>query len=375
MNAVRGWCPGAWRPMRAGDGLLVRVRPPLGRLTVTQVLGLCEEAIAHGSGQIDVTSRAGLQIRGVADAGWPALVAALVALGLVDADPVRETRGAILVAPEWRAGDDTHRIANALAARSGELPELPDKFGFAIDAGSAPVLGDTPADLRIERDRNGGGLLLRADGRATGIGLPPHREADALIALARWFIESGGGVSGRMARHAHPLPDWAGGDRRPAPAAIRTIPGSHALGTAYGLAFGRLDARTLYDLIRAGPATAMRITPWRVIILEGDTPRDAPGLLGDPDAPALRVDACPGAPACPQATVETRDLARRIAPFVAGRLHVSGCAKGCARGRSAAVVLTGRGGAFDLAFYARAGDPPVHAALSPADVAAYFGAA
>jgi len=26
---VRGWCPTAWRPMMVGDGLLVRVRPPL----------------------------------------------------------------------------------------------------------------------------------------------------------------------------------------------------------------------------------------------------------------------------------------------------------------------------------------------------------
>ena len=30
---IRGWCPTAWRPMAAGDGLLVRVRPKLGRLT------------------------------------------------------------------------------------------------------------------------------------------------------------------------------------------------------------------------------------------------------------------------------------------------------------------------------------------------------
>ena len=31
-GVVRGWCPNAWRPMAAGDGLLVRVRPRLGRL-------------------------------------------------------------------------------------------------------------------------------------------------------------------------------------------------------------------------------------------------------------------------------------------------------------------------------------------------------
>ena len=32
---AKGWCPGAWRPMASGDGLLVRVRPRLGRLTAS----------------------------------------------------------------------------------------------------------------------------------------------------------------------------------------------------------------------------------------------------------------------------------------------------------------------------------------------------
>ena len=62
------------------------------------------------------------------------------------------------------------------------------------------------------------------------------------------------------------------------------------------------------------------------------------------DAPILHVDACVGAPACPQASVATRDLAARLAPLVTGRLHISGCAKGCARARAADWVLTGREG-------------------------------
>ena len=30
--AIKGWCPGALRPMQSGDGLVVRVRPFGGRL-------------------------------------------------------------------------------------------------------------------------------------------------------------------------------------------------------------------------------------------------------------------------------------------------------------------------------------------------------
>ncbi|WP_227650486.1 hypothetical protein, partial [Klebsiella pneumoniae] len=33
----RGWCPGALRPMATGDGLLVRVHPPAGRLSVADL--------------------------------------------------------------------------------------------------------------------------------------------------------------------------------------------------------------------------------------------------------------------------------------------------------------------------------------------------
>ena len=56
--AVKGWCPDAWHPMMAGDGLLVRVKPRLGRLTRAQVLGLCDAAVVHGNGLIDMTARA-----------------------------------------------------------------------------------------------------------------------------------------------------------------------------------------------------------------------------------------------------------------------------------------------------------------------------
>src|SRR5579863_10421450 len=120
--AVKGWCPDAWRPMMSGDGLLVRVKPRLGRLTGVQVQGLCAAAIQHGSGLIDVTSRANLQIRGVSEANWPSLLQQLIALELVDADADMEKRRNILVAPDWQEVDDTRRIASELAARLGELP-------------------------------------------------------------------------------------------------------------------------------------------------------------------------------------------------------------------------------------------------------------
>jgi len=160
---IRGWCPAAWRPMAAGDGLLVRVRPALGRLSAAQALGLAEAAARFGRGAIDLTRRANLQLRGVDEADWRPLVETLVALGLVDPDPAVDAQAGLTVAPDWQAGDDTHRIATELLDRRGDWPALPAKFGFAVDAGRAGRLSDTPADIRIERSVEGG-LMLRAGG-------------------------------------------------------------------------------------------------------------------------------------------------------------------------------------------------------------------
>ncbi|GGB91474.1 precorrin-3B synthase [Novosphingobium endophyticum] len=371
---VRGWCPDAWHPMMAGDGLLVRVKPRLGRLTREQVLGLCDTAMAHGNGLIDMTSRANLQIRGVRENGWRSLLDRLLALDLLDANPAIEKRRNILVAPDWRVGDDTHRIAGELLTRLGELPDLPGKAGFVIDAGQACVLRDEAGDFRVERCEDGG-LILRADGRRAGAAIEAGKEVEALIALAHWFAASGGADAGRMSRHEIDLPDLFEGDILPAPSAACISPGRHDLGMAHGLPFGRVEARVLVEIIETSSAKAARITPWRVLLLEGAPPVSAEGLLSDPADPLLHVDACPGAPGCPQASVETRDLARRLAPHIDGRLHVSGCAKGCARLRAADVTLTGRDGLFDLSRNAPAGAHAVCSALSPAELLAHFGAA
>lgn len=366
--AIRGWCPDAWHPMEAGDGLLVRLRPRLGRLTRDQVLGLADAALTYGSGLIDMTSRANLQIRGVAESVWPKLLDRLVALELVDADPVMEGRRSILVAPQWRPDDDTARIASDLTERLGELPDLPAKVCFAIDAGPAPALLGEAGDFRIERAGQGT-LILRADGRATGTCVPHGREAEWLIALAHWFAESGGLDAGRMARHKAELPDWARGDVSPAAPQPRIDPGASLLGAAWGLPFGQITTDALARLVEDASVPALRTTPWRIVLAEHAAFTPIDGLLDDPADPLLRVDACPGAPLCPQATVETRGLARRIAARVPGRLHVSGCAKHCAAPRHANFTLTGREGRYDLS-----GEGHVSLALGHEQILAHFGA-
>ena len=153
-GSVKGWCPGALRPMETGDGLVVRVRPHGSRLTVVQAVALADLARDHGSGLIDLGTRAHLQLRGVRAASLPALHTALSTLGLLDPDAQAEARRNILTTPVWQ-GDETPQLVAALEAALAAAPPLPPKFGFAVDTGARAVLGEASADIRIERGQSG----------------------------------------------------------------------------------------------------------------------------------------------------------------------------------------------------------------------------
>lgn len=370
--AAKGWCPGAYRPMQAGDGWIVRIRPRLARLTLAQALGLCETARRFGSGILELTSRANLQLRGVRESQQAQVLAALVALDLVDAEAALEGRPHVMVTPLWCPGDDSQRLASALAARLGELPPLPAKFGFAVDAGSAPVLVGASADIRIERGRSGG-LIVRADGAAAGLPVEPADAIEAAIALASWFAATASHtrMKPHLAQHALPAA-FTAAEPCAQPASL-PLPGATPLGPAYGVAFGQMTAPALELLLHDCAAVALRLSPNRTMLLEQGQWRGSSDFITTADDPLLRVDACPGAPACASATVETRSLARKIAPVFTraaaedprGRLHVSGCAKGCARARAAHLTLVGRDGSFDVVRGGAAWDPPSCTGVAP----------
>lgn len=370
---IKGWCPGAWRPMATGDGLLVRVRPPLGQLSHQQVVALCEAAETFGSGLIELTSRANIQLRGVSEASWPPLMAFLVEHQLVSDDPQAERQPQLMLAPAWQAGDNTHTIARLLQARGSELAPMPGKIGIAIDAGKAPVLCDSAADFRIERSVDGG-LIVRADGYQCGAAVnEPEAAVEQLIRLTHWFVDSGGWDSGRMRRHTAPLPDWATADTAPAPPGEKLALGEHSKGMVVGLPFGRVAANTLRETVSQTSGalvkiSAVQVTPWRRLLLKDcDTLPAVDGLIRHNSDPRLAMDACPGAPYCEQASVATQPFAERLSGWVAASVHISGCAKGCARQRPAALCLTGREGRFEVIINGRADSAPVKSGLTESE--------
>lgn len=372
---IQGWCPGALRPMASGDGLVVRVRPVGGRLTPDQAAGIAELARAHGNGLIDLSARANVQLRGVTTDSHAPLIGGLRSLGLIDADAATEARRNIVVTPFWTEGDGTQGIAHALIAAlaAPDAPDLPGKFGAALDAGAVPVLRDTSADIRIERAGNS--YVVRADGCEAGRRVPADQIAAAVVELGHWFIASGrvSGGRGRMAtliaRGILPPAHW-----RDTPAPTETAPppapGLRTEGALVAFEFGQMQAETLAALAGLG---ALRITPWRMILIEGARALpDLPGLITDPADPMLRVIACTGAPGCVQAHAPTRPLARALAPHVppGAMLHVAGCAKGCALPGPAPLTLTATPAGFDLIRGGNAADAPALTGLAPATLTA-----
>ncbi len=364
---VKGWCPGAYKPMMAEDGLVVRIRPRMARLSAEQAAELCAVSLEYGSGYIDLTNRANLQIRGVSEADHDAVLARLDRLGLLDEDPTMESRRNVLVAPFWTQGDIVNTTSEMLLSHLGDLPKLPAKVGFAIDCSDVgPLLTQDSADIRIEQGE--GGLILRADGCSKGRAVTRDTVIPALIAMANWLADHITPQTRRMAAivaQGHLPEQWATEKmRKPA---NRPVVGVVPLGALIGLPFGQIEAQALLERLATG-VQGLRLTPWRALVLEGgEMPSDA-SFITDPNDPLIRVDACVGAPLCASGNAETRRLARQLAPLTRGSLHVSGCAKGCARACAADVVLIAEGGTFSLVRDGCANDTPVITGLSPTDL-------
>ncbi|MEJ5151958.1 precorrin-3B synthase [Comamonas sp. MYb396] len=386
---TQGWCPGAWQPMASGDGLVVRVRPPLGRLSAAQALRLAELASEHGAGLLELTSRANIQLRGVAPNQHGALLAALAAQGLLDGDARQEQLRNLVIDPLSQPADGVLALAEplqqALLADTA-LEGLPAKFGVSLASGRHGGLAEVAADVQLVRDGAQGWLLQVPGYPIAWQADTPLLSVQAALALARWCAaqararRAAGEHPGRLPqllRQAQakpgaqpPLALPAGLHEAPPylPAASQPKPGWQCgLGLLVAAPLGRVAASALARLARSG-IMGLRLTPWRMLLVEGLAPQGMPGAglnehehwICDPQDARLRVSACSGAPGCRQALAPTQDLALALAPHVpeGAHLHVSGCSKGCARQLPASVTLVAQAGSegplFGLARHATA---------------------
>ena len=407
----KGWCPGALKPMETGDGLLARVRAPRARLSLDQADTVANAAIRCGNGSIGLSARANLHIRGVTEQTLPDLHARLEEAGLIDADPEVERLRNIVMSPiddlDPEAAFDLGPGVAALETRLEEdrrLRRLPPKFSIVVDAQGRLPLGDIDGDIRFEASRDGtfaafvaGEDALAAECGSSEIGDTAARLALAFLRLAgdeagprrMWALVERKGAEALFAEAACDTKPRSRSRRR---ASLRDVLGAHAYGAdlvvGAAASFGGIEAarfKALIERARFLGADSLRLTPWRAFLISGLDPRDAEsmvdsvanlGFIVDPDEPCLRVAACPGAPACAHGARRVRDDARRWSRMLPKGdgvlLHVSGCAKGCARPAPTAATFTATAAGYDLILEGRAGDSPAWRDLSSAEVAEFL---
>ncbi|WP_019202896.1 hypothetical protein [Tsukamurella sp. 1534] len=326
------------RPHPAGDGALVRVRIPGGAVTPAQVETLAGLA---GDGDLELTSRGNIQVRGVADPD--AARDALRDAGLLPSDSHERVRN-ILGRPQ---APGPTALDAALIARPA-LAELPGRFLFAIDEPSVA------ADVE---SRSG---VLYLDGFPTDL----PGTVESVLDAAQAFLDLRGDEW-----RLRDLPDGAPrvaaalGGTVVGPRDVPDVPdppvgwfdepdGTVTLGA--GVRLGRIDGRTARFVAAVGrPVT---VTPWRTLLLHGLDEGAAEtvvrvlapmGLVFDADSPWLRVSACVGDHGCARAEGDSLAHAAELVHGIddGDRVHVVACERGCGapRGEHRLVITSADG--------------------------------
>lgn len=319
-------CPGLVRVVAAADGGLCRIKLPGGRLDAHQARAIVAAARRYGSGAIDATNRANLQLRGIRDDAADALAHALLDAGLgprasvgngpADAaalaasDDVRNVLLSPLAGHDPGALVDSHALAVPLLDMLASEPrrgELSPKFSIQLDGGEAVAALDHPHDIWLAAWRRGDGAVRLAAGlagcppvacgdRPAAVDVSPEQGAALVRALLLAFLDLAPADVTRMrallatcdertllARAAHYLPfplvadpalaDWR---RTRADPALRfgAAPSRDATRCSVGAQFalGRLDAAQLERLAALAEVDGdgtLSMTPWQGVFMHG----------------------------------------------------------------------------------------------------------
>jgi precorrin-3B synthase len=333
-------CPGLLRPHLAQDGALVRMRIPGGQTTGAALGRLSRIAQQFGSGELQLTSRASVQLRGLPDPVPTGLIDAVRQAGLLPSDTHERVRNIVASPLTGISGGaaDVRPLVVGLDARlcaEPGLASLPSRFLFALDDGRGDVSGAS-FDLGYQAIDNDHGWVLMGD-TTLGIAVSAVDAVEMLLDLAQQFLaasQRSGGVW-----HVRDLPDWASRLQ-----AVRTIELPHTTtGTPLGAVAGAASVQVPLALltppqaatVKASAAGPVVITPSRGLVLPGAA-RHLPslvaaGLIDDPDSPWSTISACVGAPSCQKSLINTRAYATALAQSGSPlrRTHISGCDRRC----------------------------------------------
>ena len=381
-------CPGLMRIVPARDGGLARLRLIGGELSAHAAHAVARAAVGCGSGVIDVTNRANLQLRGIRDDAHAELIDSALNAGLgpqaEGGDDIRN----VMLSP--LANDATRTLAASIIAamqNDAALHALSPKFSLQLDGGESLVMLDHTHDVWLSALDEGArfafgfaGSMPHRDEHAPALGSVARDVAVRfVIAVLHAFLAQATQQEHRMrevlarigvARFLDALSfDAACTTWRRAPSDASLRLGAHAMpehdawyvGAQPPL--GRLDAATLdalADLASSHAQGRLIFTPWQSVVLPGvamqDTQYvinrvDALGLVTDPRHPLARLIACTGSAGCGKSHADTKADAHRLAPLLPPdtHVHLSGCDRSCAAAHPVEVTLFAVGtGRYDV---------------------------
>src|SRR5205823_7886781 len=213
------------------DSFMLRLRLPGGILSAYQAKGLADIAERFGGGNVDITTRANLQIREIGAAHPLDVLTALDELGLTSrgagADNIRNLTGSPLAGIDPQELIDTRPLTRGLyhyILNHRELYGLPRKFNIAFDGGGRiGVLEDTN-DIGFAAVKIGpgkpvpegvyfrmllGGLTGHGNfAQDSGVLLEPGETVAAAAAIVRVFIDHGDRTDRKKARLKYLIERW-----------------------------------------------------------------------------------------------------------------------------------------------------------------------
>jgi precorrin-3B synthase len=332
-------CPGVLRPHLAQDGAVVRIRIPGGQTTAASLGQLSRIAQEFGCADLQLTSRAGVQLRGLPDPVPASLVDAVRDAGFLPSETHERVRNIVASPLTGISGGavDVRPFVVRLDARlcaDPHLANLPSRFLFAIDDGRGDVTGSS-FDLGYRAiDQDHGWALI---GGAFGITVSEADAVALLLDLAHQFLAASRRAGGVW--HVRNLPEWVRslcGVRRTELSHLTTAtplgPVGGAASVQVPLALLTPAQAATVEVTATGPVV---ITPSRGLVVAGAA-QHLPslveaGLIDDPDSPWSAISACVGGPSCQQSLINTRAYATALAQSGSslGRTHVSGCKRRC----------------------------------------------
>ncbi len=386
------------------DAFMVRIKTEGGRLSARQFAAVANLARLRGDPVVSLTTRQGLQIRGVkpqnADAALQDLEAAELTSACSGADNIRNITACPIDGLNARSLLDTRDLVTTLRQTfldRDDFKNLPRKFNVALSACGTYCVHPEIHDLGFVAVRASGtvgfclyigGVLGRSPFLAKDFGyfIPANRVIEVACAAVELFNETGCRSDRHHARMAHLINEW-GLDRFRSELTARIKPGLDPFpmpvleyGDSEHDHLGLTEQRTPGKMMLGVSVPSGNLTPDQAVTLAKlsdeygsgdlrithhqnlmvtDIPREAvekfvravtaAGFSTGKSAFLSGVAACTGKTHCKFGMAETKDRSVAVADYLEKRfpgieplfVHISGCQNGCGHHQVADIGLLG----------------------------------